>query len=78
MAISTSIFTISVNSIICNKLKIQKTVATFGMLIVCAIILWLISLIPYLGSLIEIVAIILGLGIIISNLVLKEKAKETN
>jgi len=78
MAISTSIFTISINTIICDTLKIQKTLAKFGMLLVCAILLWLISLIPYLGSFIGIITLILGLGTIISSLIFKEKIEETN
>jgi len=78
MAISTSIFTISINTIICDTLKIQKTLAKFGMLLVCAILLWLISLIPYLGSFIGIITLILGLGIIIASLIFKEKIEETN
>lgn len=77
MIISTSIFVIAINNVICDKLKIQKTIGVFGMLIVSAIVLWLISLIPYIGSMIGIVAIILGLGIAISSLVLKEKNKTT-
>lgn len=77
MAISTSIFIITINNIICDKLKIQKTIGIFGMLIISSIILWLISLIPYVGSFVGIVAVILGLGIIVSSLVLKEKTEDT-
>lgn len=77
IAISKSIFIITLNNIICNKLKIQKTIGIFGMLIVSSIVLWLINLIPYVGSIIGIVTVILGLGIIISSLVLKEKVEKT-
>lgn len=75
-AISTSIFMITVNNVICNKLKIEKTITTFGMLIALSIVFWLIGLIPYLGSILGIIVMILGLGIIFSNLILKPK-KET-
>lgn len=75
-AASTSIFTITVNAVICNKLKIEKRMTTFGMLIVSSIILWLIGLIPYLGIIVGSIAVILGLGIIASSLILKPK-KET-
>lgn len=77
MAISTSIFVIAINNVICNKLKIQKTIGAFGMLIVSAIVLWLIGLIPYIGSIVSIISVVLGLGIITSNLVLKEKVQDT-
>lgn len=77
MAISTSIFVIAINNVICNKLKIQKIIGAFGMLIVSAIVLWLIGLIPYIGSIVSIISVVLGLGIITSNLVLKEKVQDT-
>lgn len=73
IAISTSIFVITLNGVICDKLKIQKTIGILGMLIISAIVLWLISLIPYIGSIVGVVAVILGLGIVISSIVLKEK-----
>ncbi len=77
MTISTSIFIITINHIICNKLKIQKTTGIFGTLVVCSIVLWLIGLIPFVGSFANIIAVILGLGIIVCSLVLKEKVKDT-
>ncbi len=70
--ISTSIFIIALNKLICNKLKIQKTMGIFGMLILSSFVLWLIGLIPYVGVLEGIIAVILGLGIIVCSLVLKE------
>lgn len=73
IAISTSIFTITLNSIICHKLKIEKTIAIFGMLVATSIVLWLIGLIPLFGSILGIMVVFLGMGMIISNLVLKEK-----
>lgn len=73
IGISTSVFVMTINNLICNKLKIQKTIGIFGMLIVSSIILWLIALIPYIGSLISFMAVIIGIGIIVSNIVLKNK-----
>ncbi len=75
MAISTSIFVIAINNVICDKLKVQKTIGAFGMLIVSAIVLWLIGLIPYVGSIVGMISVVLGLGIIMASLVLKEKNK---
>lgn len=76
MGISTSIFVITINKMICDKLKMQKKITTFGMLIIASIVLWLIGLIPYVGSIIGIACMIVGLGIIVSNLILKEKKEE--
>ena len=77
LAISTSIFIITIANIICNKLKIEKTLGKLGMLIITSAILWGIGFIPYIGSIISILAVILGLGIITSNL-LPQKKKKNN
>lgn len=77
MAIGTSIFVIAVNYIVCDKLKVQKTMGILGMLVASSIVLWAIGLIPVVGSIIEIIAVLLGLGIVISSIVLKDKKQET-
>ncbi len=83
IGLSTSIFIIAINNLVCNKLKIQKTIGNFGMLIVTAAILWLIGLIPVVGSIVGIIAMIIGLGILVYYLIKKgktekdEKVKET-
>lgn len=74
---SNSMFIITLNTIICDKLNIQKTMGIFGMLIATSIVLWLIGLIPYVGSILGTVVFILGTGIAISSLVLKDKTKTT-
>ena len=79
VGVSTSIFIIMVNNFVCNKFKIQKNIGIFGMLIVTAIVLWLIGLIPYIGSIIGFIAVIIGMGLISSHLFLKDDkvAEET-
>ena len=83
IGLSTSIFIIAINNLICNKLKIKKNIGNFGMLIVTAAVLWLIGLIPVVGTIVGIIAIIIGLGILVYYLIKKEKtnkdekAKET-
>ena len=54
-------------------MKIQKTIGIFGILIASTVVLWLISLIPYVGLIISFITVILGLGIVLSSLILKEK-----
>ena len=69
IALSVSILVIAINNIICEKLKITKNIGKFGLLIITAIIFWAIGLIPYVGTIIDIIAIILGLGLIVYNLI---------
>ena len=76
MGLSTSVFIIAINNLVCNKLKIQKTIGNFGMLIVSSAILWLIGLIPYVGVIVGIIAIIIGLGILVYHLVKKGKTNK--
>ena len=84
IVVSTPIFTIALNNVICNKLKIQKKIVKFGILILFSIILWAIlwavTLIPYAGFIINVVMKIiikvLGIGIIASSIILKEKIKK--
>lgn len=78
MAISSSAFVITANGLVCSKLKIEKAIQTFGILIISAIVYWLITLIPIVGSIISLVACIIGLGIIVYNILpLKAKADKT-
>ena len=64
IAISTSIFAITINNLICQKLKIDKKPIMFGTLIIVSTILWLIELVNYIGPVISIISTILGFGII--------------
>ncbi len=73
MMISTSIFIIAITNVICNKLKIENTGRTFSILVMTTIVLWLLNLIPFVNSLVGFVSVVLGLGIVVSNIVLKEK-----
>ena len=80
LAISSSIFVITINRLICQNLKIEKTIGIFGMLILSSIVLWAVGLIPYLGSVVNLITSITGLGIIITNIipVREKKDKDTS
>lgn len=82
IAISSSISVIGINNIICNKFKMEKTIVKFGILVASSIVIWLLTLIPYVGSLISFILTILGLGIIIISIIpikaKKEKIVEEN
>ena len=72
--IGTSITIISINNLVCDKLKVNKTVGRFGILILTTIILWAICLIPYVGGIISLAFIIVGMGLITYNLLTLNRA----
>ena len=76
--ISTSITIISINNCICKKLNVTKNTGILGFLIITTIILWAICLIPYVGSILRVIFIILGMGIISYSLLTKNKTEITS
>lgn len=78
IAISSSVFVIATNNIVCNKLKIEKNIGIFGMLIVSSAVLWLICIIPYVGSIVRFITLILGLGIITKSVLPSDTKKLDN
>lgn len=78
MSISSSVFVIATNNIVCNKLKIEKNIGIFGMLIVSSAVLWLICMIPYVGSIVRFITLILGLGIITKSVLPSDTKKSDN
>lgn len=76
--ISTSVAIINVNTMICNKLKITQNSYKLGFLVVATIIYWLLTLIPYVGMIISLIAIIWGIGSISYSILIKEKSDKKN
>ena len=76
--ISTSVAIINVNTMICDKLKITQNLYKLGFLIVTTIVYWLLTLIPYVGMVISLIAIIWGIGSISYSILIKEKSDEKN
>ena len=74
--ISTSVTIININTMICNKLKIKQNLYKLGFLIVTTIVFWLLTLIPYAGMVISLIAIIWGIGSISYSILIKEKSDE--
>lgn len=74
--IGVPIFTISINQFICKKLKIEKNIATFGILIITSTVVWLTTIIPFVGGIINLVIKLIGLGIIIKYVLLNRKEKK--
>ena len=63
-ALSTSVTIISINNLICKKLNISKNIGILGVLILTTIVLWAICLIPFVGGILSILAVIIGMGLI--------------
>lgn len=72
LGISSSLTIVSINNLICNKLKIEKALIKFGILIITAIVTWAMCLIPFIGGFISLACIIIGTGLVTSNLVFKK------
>lgn len=72
--ISTSVAIININTMICNKLKITQNLYKLGFLIVTTIVFWLLTLIPYAGMVISLIAMIWGIGSISYSILIKEQA----
>lgn len=76
LIVSTALFTITANNYICSKLKINKNLGIFGMLIISGIIIWILTQIPYIGGLISLIVTVLGLGILITSILPKKLKKD--
>lgn len=77
LIVSKSLFTITANNYVCSKFKVNKTSGIFGMLIVSSIVVWILTKIPFIGSILSLLITILGLGILITAIVPKKVKKET-
>ena len=73
--LSKSLFIITANNYICSKLKIDKNTGIFGMLILSGIVIWAITLIPYIGGLVSFIITVLGLGILVASILPKKAEK---
>lgn len=76
LLIGVPIFTISINQFICKKLKVEKNIATFGILIITSAVVWLTTIIPFVGGLINLVIKLIGLGIIVNYVLTNRKEKK--
>ena len=69
--LSLSIFSIGVANCVAKKLKVTKPIGILGILILSSVVLWLLKLIPIVGGILSIVYGILGIGIILNSLIIK-------
>lgn len=76
LGIGLPVFTVALSKFICKKLKNEKIIVTLGVLILTSIVIWLTTLIPFAGGIINLVIKLIGLGIIV-NYVLQSRKKDT-
>ncbi len=70
--ISTSVTLIDINDAICNKYNISKNVYKLGFLIIVTFIYWLLTFVPYLGTILSLITVIWGIGSVSYKLFIKE------
>ncbi len=68
LAISSTIFIIAISAIISNKVNVNNTFAKIGIVAVLTLIISLLKLVPYLSTIITIICVWLGTGIIVKQL----------
>ena len=71
--ISHAVSIIAINNIIAKKLKFETTLKTFLLLIATSLVVLLVTFIPIVGGLINLVITILGMGIVLVSLISKNK-----
>lgn len=70
--ISTSVTLIDINDGICNKCNISKNVYKLGFLIIVTFIYWLLTFVPYLGTILSLITVVWGIGSVSYRLFIKE------
>lgn len=76
IAISTSIFTLAISEFISNKLNLENKWLHLAIASAGALVIYLLKLIPYVGALVSIICIVLGLGILTKKVLPNKKVEE--
>ena len=74
--ISTSVTLIDINDGICNKCNITKNVYKLGFLIIITFIYWLLTFVPYLGTILSLITVVWGIGSVSYKLFIKENEND--
>lgn len=74
--VSSSIFVIAFNNLLCERLKVEKTIGKLGILIISSLVLWLIALIPFVGGVVSVVTSLIGIGIVVNYLLPSKKIND--
>lgn len=78
LMISNSTFVIAINNLVCKKFNISKNTTTFGVLIITSAVIWLLELIPVVGSILNFVIMIIGLGILVTTIIPEKEKSNKN
>lgn len=78
LMISNSTFVIAINNLVCKKFNISKNATTFGVLIITSAVIWLLELIPVVGSILNFVIMIIGLGILVTAIIPEKEKSNKN
>ena len=78
LMISNSTFVIAINNLVCKKFNISKNTTTFGVLIITSAVIWLLELIPIVGSILNFVIMIIGLGILVTAIIPEKEKSNKN
>ena len=78
LMISNSTFVIAINNLVCKKFNISKNTTTFGVLIITSAVIWLLELIPVVGSILNFVIMIIGLGILVTAIIPEKEKSNKN
>lgn len=78
LMISNSTFVIAINNLVCKKFNISKNPTTFGVLIITSAVIWLLELIPVVGSILNFVIMIIGLGILVTAIIPEKEKSNKN
>lgn len=76
IAISTSIFTLAISEFISDKLNLENKWLHLAIASAGALVIYLLKLIPYVGALVSIICIVLGLGILTKKVLPNKKVEE--
>ena len=78
LMISNSTFVIAINNLVCKKFNISKNTTTFGILIITSAVIWLLELIPVVGSILNFVIMSIGLGILVTAIIPEKEKSNKN
>lgn len=76
LALSTTIFTIALSEFIADKLNLENKWLHLAIVAAGALVIYLLKLIPFVGGVISIVCVVLGLGILVKGFLPNKKSKE--
>jgi len=72
VSVSQAVFVIALNNVLCKKFNFEGTLKTFLLLVVTSIVAKVLAIIPFVGAILSIAYVLLGMGIIVRSLISKK------